>query len=111
VRVLNDTRDLFRFFDATRQTEFLSASVMETVRNILPREIAYLRHYDLAKGRIQTFLELPDHRFDLMLGLLRQNGGRFSKGARRKEFAALTDEEALAVEGIYADLLLDHDPV
>ena len=111
VRVLNDTRDLFRFFDGTRQTEFLSASVMETVRNILPREIAYLRHYDLAKGRIQNFLEMPDHRFDLMLSLLRQNGGRFSKRARTKEFAALTDEEALAVESIYADLLLDQYPV
>ena len=41
-----------------------------------------------------------------MLGFLRQNDGRFSKRAREKEFAALTDEEMLAIEGIYADLLL-----
>jgi len=41
-----------------------------------------------------------------MLGFLRQNAGRFSKRAREREFAALTDEEVSAIEGIYADLLL-----
>jgi Fic family protein len=64
VRLLNETRDQFRFFGATRQGEFLSADVLETVRNTLPREIEYLRSYDLAKGRIQNFLEMPEHRFD-----------------------------------------------
>jgi hypothetical protein len=106
VRVLNDTGDLFRFFDGTVQSEFLSASVLETVRNILPREIDYLSRYDLAKSRVENFLEMPDHRFDLMLGFLRQNEGRFSKRAREREFEALTDDEVSAVEGIYADLLL-----
>jgi hypothetical protein len=106
VRVLNDTSDLFRFFDATNEAEFLAACVLETVRNTLPREVDYLRGYDLAKGRIQAFLEMPEQQFDLMLGFLRQNAGRFSKRAREREFAALTDEEVSAIEGIYADLLL-----
>ncbi len=106
VRVTNETNDLFQFFDATNQTEFLSACVLETVRNTLPREVEYLRGYDMAKSRIQAFLEMPEPQFDLMLGFMRQNGGRFSKRAREKEFAALTDEEVLAVEGIYAELLL-----
>ena len=108
VHVLNDTGDLFRFFDGTSQAEFLGASVLETVRNTLPREIEYLRCYDLAKGRIQNFLAMPDHRFDLMLGFLRQNDGRFSQRAREREFASLTDDEVSVVEGIYADLLLGH---
>jgi len=108
VRVLNNTSDLFRFFDATHQTEFLSACVLETIRNTLPREVEYLRGYDLAKGRIQEFLEMPDAQFDLMLGFLRQNGGRFSKRAREKEFAALTDEEVSAIESVYTDLVLPH---
>jgi hypothetical protein len=106
VQVLNDTRDLFRFFDATNQTEFLSSCVLETVRNTLPREVEYLRNYDLAKARIQTFLEMPEPQFDLMLGFLRQNAGHFSKRSREKEFALLTDEEVSAIENIYADLLL-----
>jgi len=108
VHVLNDTRDLFRFFDATNEAEFLSACVLETVRNTLPREVEYLRDYDMAKRRIQAFLEMPEPQFDLMLGFLRQNGGCFSKRAREKEFTALTNEEVSAIEGIYADLLLRH---
>lgn len=104
VRVLNETGGLFRFFDATKQAEFLAASVLETIRNTLPREIEYLRRYDQAKGRVQNFLEMPEQRFNLMLGFLRQNAGRFSKRAREREFAALTDDEVLEIEGIYADL-------
>jgi len=104
VRVLNDTTNLFRFFDATRQAEFLAECIAETINVTLPREIDYLRRYDLARSRIEAFLELPDAKFDLMMGFLRQNGGGFSARARREEFAQLTDEEARAIEGIYQDL-------
>jgi hypothetical protein len=106
VRVLNDTRDLFRFFDATRQTEFLADSVVHTIRKTLPHEIEYLRRYDRAKRRVEAFVEMPDATFDLMMGFLRQNDGRFSKRARGRELAALTNEEAAAIEDIYQDLLL-----
>ena len=109
VRVLNETRDLFRFFDATRQAEFLADSVLETVRRTLPQEVDYLRRYDQSRQRIEAFIEMPDATFDLMMGFLRQNQGRFSQRMRTKEFAALTDEEAAAIEDIYQDLLRDHD--
>jgi hypothetical protein len=77
VRVLNETRDLFRFFDATRQAEFLADSVVETIRETLPREIEYLRRYEQTRRRVESFLDVPDATFDLMMGFLRQNGGRF----------------------------------
>jgi hypothetical protein len=109
VRVLSETRDLYRFFDATRQAEFLTDSVVETIRKTLPREIEYLRRYDQAKGRIEAFIELPDATFDLMMGFLRQNQGRFSGRAWGKEFAKLTEDEAASIEGIYQDLLLPLD--
>jgi hypothetical protein len=105
VRVLNETRDLFRFFDATRQTEFLADSVVQTIRKTLPQEVDYLRRYDQARQRVEAFVEMPDATFDLMMGFLRQNEGRFSRRARMKEFAALTDEEAAAIEAIYQELL------
>ena len=105
VRVLNETLNLFRFFDATRQTEFLADSVVHAVRNTLPHEVDYLRRYDRARQRIEAFVEMPDSTFDLMMGFLRQNQGRFSQRAREKEFAVLTDEEAAAIEDIYQDLL------
>jgi Fic family protein len=109
LRVLNETRDLFRFFDATRQAEFLADCVVETIRQTLPREIEYLRRYDQAKQRIETFVQMPDAAFDLMMGFLRQNHSRFSRRARTKEFAKLSDEEAASIEGIYQDLLLPLD--
>lgn len=50
----------------------------------------------------------PDPRtFDLMLGLLRRNGGWLSRCTR--EFSLLTDEEAVTIEGIYQGLLLELD--
>ena len=109
VRVLNDTHDLFRFFDVTRQTEFLADSVVETIRKTLPHEIEYLGRYNQARQRVEAFVEMPDATFDLMMGFLRQNNGHFSNRARTKEFQELTDEEAASIEGIYQDLLLPLD--
>jgi hypothetical protein len=105
VRVLNQTRDLFRFFDATWQAEFVADSVVHTIRKTLPHEVDYLRRYDQAKQRVEAFVQMPDATFDLMMGFLRQNQGQFSQRARTKEFAALTDEEAAAIEDIYQELL------
>ncbi|MGE0007813.1 MAG: Fic family protein [Parvibaculaceae bacterium] len=107
VRVLNQTRDLFRFFDATSQAEFLADCIVQTIRRTLPNEVEYLRRYDQARQSIGAFLEMPDATFDLMMGFLGQNRGRFSQRARSEEFAELTDEEATAIESIYQDLLLD----
>ena len=109
VRVLNETRDHFRFFDATRQAEFLAGCVVETIRTTLPAEIDYLRRYDQAKRRVEAFVEMPDARFDLLMGFLRQNHGRLSERARTHEFEALTAEEADAIEGVYQDLMLEAD--
>ncbi len=106
VRVLNQTRDLFRFFDATLQAEFLAQSMVETIRHTLPHEIEYLRRYDRARRQIEAFVEMPDATFDLMMGFLRQNQGHFSQRARSREFAKLTDDEAASIERIYQDLLV-----
>ena len=84
--------------------EFPGASVQATVRTMVPRETDYLRRYDQAKARIQAFLEMPDHRFDLMLGFLRRKRGRFSTRARDREFAALINDEVSAIDTMYADL-------
>ena len=73
VRV-DETRDLFWFFDATRQAEVLGDAVVETVRLTLPRKIEYPRRQDWVKRRVEAVLDLPGANFDLMLGLLRQYG-------------------------------------
>ncbi|MGK2873332.1 MAG: hypothetical protein ACSLFL_13925 [Alphaproteobacteria bacterium] len=109
IRVLNDVHDPFRFFDATVQAEFLAECVVETIQTTLPREVDYLQRYDQARRRIEAYAGIPDARFDLMIGLLRQNGGRFSRRARTHEFTRLTDEEAAAIEAVYGELLRNPD--
>ncbi|BBK41391.1 cell division protein Fic [Allostella vacuolata] len=105
VRVRNDTRDLFRFFDATAQAEFLAECVVETIRRSLPQEIDHLRRYDQARRRITDLVEMPDALFDLMMGFLSQNGGRLSQRARTREFARLADEEVATIEAVYAEVM------
>jgi hypothetical protein len=44
VKVLNDTADFYRYFDATKHTEFLYMCVEQTIETILPREVAFLQY-------------------------------------------------------------------
>ena len=49
---------------------------------------------------------------DLMFRFLHQNDGRLSRRARAREFAQLSDEEALRFEDIYAETfgdMVQHD--
>jgi Fic/DOC family len=103
VEVLNDTADLYRYFDATPQAAFLYACVRKTVEDDLPEETDYLRRYDAFKGRVEAVIDMPDRTIDLLFRMLRQNNGRLSKRARAKEFAKLTDGEAERLENAYAE--------
>lgn len=53
VRVLNDTADFYRFFDATPQAEFLYGCVQQTIEVDLPRETECLARYDRFRARIE----------------------------------------------------------
>ena len=102
VRVLNDTADYYRYFDATPHAEFLYSCVKKTIEEDLPHETDYLRRYDRFRERIQAIVDMPDNTVDLLFRFLRQNGGRFSNRARDKEFAQLTEAEAAAAEEAFA---------
>ena len=98
VEVVNETIDLYRYFDATRQAEFLFECVEETVTTTLPEEVEYLRKYDLLNEFIQNYIDMPDILVDLLIRFLSQNKGRLSKRAREKEFVQLTSSEIRAIE-------------
>jgi Fic family protein len=102
VRVLNDTADYYRFFDATPHAEFLYACVQRTIDEDLPRETDFLRRYDRFRERIQNIVEMPDNTVDLLFRFLQQNNGRLSRRGRENEFAQLTDGEVEAVQAAYA---------
>ncbi|WP_284282246.1 Fic family protein [Limnobacter litoralis] len=101
IEVLNNTLDLYRFFDATEQAEFLFDCVAETVKTTLPEEVTYLGKHDQLNAFIKNYIDMPDRKVDLLIRFLHQNAGSFSKRAISKEFAALSAEERQAIESRY----------
>jgi hypothetical protein len=103
VEVLNDTADLYRYFDCTEAAEFLYACVTRTVEHDLPHEIDYLRRHDQAIRRIMDTVEMPDRVAENLVMFIRQNKGALSKKRRTEEFSKLRDEEVAALEAIVSD--------
>jgi hypothetical protein len=103
VEVLNETADLYRYFDATEAAEFLYACVKRTVEQDLPREIDYLRRHDEAVRRIMNTVEMPDRLAENLLMFIRQNEGKLPNKRRTKEFRKLTDTEVASLEGIVGE--------
>lgn len=104
VEVTNDTADLYRYFDCTAEAEFLYGCVARTIEHDLPSEIEFLRRQDEAQSRIMEIVDMPDRLAQNLLLFMRQNDGRIPKRRRDHEFAALTDDEAKRIEGIYAEV-------
>lgn len=102
VEVLNETADLYRYFDATPQAEFLYACVRKTVEEDLPEEADYLRRYDAFRADVEAIVEMPERTIDLLFRMLRQNGGALSKRALEKEFVKLKKQEIQQIEDAYA---------
>ena len=104
VEVLNETIDLYRYFDATRQAEFFFECVEETVNKTLPEEVSYLTKYDLLNDFIKNYIDMPDKLVDMLIRFLNQNKGKLSKRARDKEFNKLTEVEIETIERKYDDI-------
>jgi len=100
VEVLNETADLYRYFDCTAEAEFLYACVRRTVNEDLPREIDYLGRHDEAMRRIMDMVEMPNRMAENLVLYIRQNNGSLSKRRREGEFKQLTGEEVTVIEGI-----------
>ena len=107
VRVTNETIDLYRYFDATRHAEFLYACVDTTVNEILPAEVKYLERHDRLASFISSFIDMPNAKVNLLISFLKQHQGKFSKRARNKEFAKLTEDECLDIEARYAEIFFE----
>ncbi len=103
VEVINQTADLYRYFDCTEEAEFLFGCVRRTVEQDLPREIDYLRRHDEAIRRIMDAVEMPDRVAENLVMFIRQNNGTLSKKRREGEFKKLSDEEVTLIEGIVND--------
>ncbi len=109
ISVKNSTRDLFRFFDATVQAEFLYDRIAETIREDLKEELDFLVVYDAAFSAVRNVVEMPDRKAALLVRLLLQNGGRLSQN-KRKQFSEIRDSEIAAMETALMPILLSARP-
>ncbi|MFC2152317.1 Fic family protein [Bacteroidota bacterium] len=106
VEVINETLDYYRFFDATKQAEFLYECVQDTIERIIPDEIKYLTNYDQFKRYLENEFDMPDKTVALLVRFLEQNNGKLSKRAREKEFDALTDMEVIDIEEEFKKIMI-----
>ena len=104
VDVVNETADFYRYFDATPHAEFLFDCIERTIEVDLPNELRFLASRDEFHRHGTRIVDMPERTLDLLLHMLRENGGRFSKRMRRKEFEALTEEEVGEFETLYANV-------
>ena len=110
VRVLNDTGDFYRFFDATPQTEFLYRCIERTITKELPKETNFLKNHDMFRKQLAQVINMPERLSDLLFRFLDQNEGRLSNRSKRKEFAELTADEVSKIESIYYDIFIGEKP-
>jgi hypothetical protein len=106
VEVTNETKDLYRFFDATQQAEFLYECVQQTIRVTLPSEVDYLEKHDRLKSYMRENFDMPDRTASLLMNFLHQGKGRLSKRAREKELSQLTVDECAQLEDKFAEIYL-----
>ena len=104
VEILNDTIDYYRYFDATAQAEFLFYCLNDTLVNIIPNEVEYLKKYDAFKLFLDHRFEMPDNMISLMVGFLEQGNGILSVRSRKKEFSALTQKEVQEIETTFKEI-------
>ena len=104
IEVLNDTIDYYRYFDATKQAEFLFNCVQDTINRIIPEEVNYIYKYDEFKRFIDDQFEMPDKLVSMLVRFLEQNGGTLSKRARNKEFPELKDDEVKNIESAFQEI-------
>lgn len=87
VKVLNDTDDLYRYFDSTQSCEFIYECVQITIEETLPNELKYLKSFDQSYTEINKLLEMPDNKIRSLITFVLQNNNKLSKIKREIFFA------------------------
>ena len=106
IEVLNKTMDLYRYYDATKQAEFLYACTEDTIKRVIPEEVNYLIQYDEFKKYMDNKFEMPDKLVATLVRFLEQNNGVLSKRAREKEFKMLTEKEGDKIEKTFKEIFI-----
>lgn len=106
VEILNETIDLYRYFDATKLVEFLYSCVQFTIDYTIPQEVEYLKKYDLMKDYLENTFEMPDKIIALLVRFLEQGNGYLSERAKTQEFKELSEKERIAIETKFQEIFI-----
>jgi Fic family protein len=95
--VSNQTAHLYRYFDATVQSEYLVGCVRDAIERDLKEEIGFIQVFDAALKATIEIVDMPDQRASSLVRFILQNNGKLSK-AKRPRFQELTDAEIEQIE-------------
>ncbi|WP_188939405.1 Fic family protein [Dyadobacter endophyticus] len=104
VQINNETGDLYRYFDATQQAEFLYSCVLETIEVTIPEQINYLQKYDRMKAFLDDFVPLADNMVSRLVHFLNEGKGHISKWVKDHELKEFTESEVLEIEAKYQQI-------
>ena len=104
IEVLNETIDFYRYYDLTKQAEFLYDCITDTFDNILPKEIKFLQNYENFKQYLDNEFEMTDKTVALLIRFLEFDDGVLSKRAKAKEFSILSDTEVEEIENKFKEI-------
>ena len=104
LNILNETFDLYRYFDITKEAEFLFDCMEDTIVRIIPAELEYLKKYDKLTDRINGILTMANTRVDLLIKMIHQNGGKLSKRKYEKFFSDIDEDKIESIERMYDDV-------
>ncbi len=101
IAILNDTKDLYRYYDVTREAEFLFDCVHDTIDRVIPNELDYLIKYDKLTDQINQLATMENTCVDLLIKFIHQNYGHLSQTKRDKYFGHLEDHQVRQIEASY----------
>ncbi len=107
VEILNETIDLYRFFNATESCEFIYEAVKKVIKETLPSELNYLNAFDRASFAINDIVAMPNNMIKMLITFMVQNGGKLSKRKKEKYFELLREDEIGAIETIVKEEFRD----
>jgi len=111
--VSNETADLYRYFDATTQTEYLFDCIEDAIRRDLRAELDFLKFRDAAVRAVMEIVDMPNQRAALLVRTIHQNNGKLLED-KRQQFAELTDDEigkiVSAIQSANDAIVAEHQP-
>ena len=104
VRVLNDTADFYRFFDATTHAEFFYSCVQKTVEEDLPQEAEFLARYDRFRARVEAMVDMPERTLICFSASCTKTVERCPSVRAKMNSLSLTQQEAADAEAAYREV-------